>query len=183
MATTHAAFGVLAAAIVLPFDAALASTAAMAAYAGGVFPDLDIAVVEHRKTLHHPELYPVLAVVALAIAAGMPGPVTVAVAFFLVSAALHCLTEVLGGGLGLRPWVADDDRGVYSHLQGRWLPPRRVIPYDGSPRDLALCTLLTVPGVLLFDGHVRVVLVVGFAVSVAYTALRKRLVDWVAPGP
>ncbi|GGL49913.1 metal-dependent hydrolase [Halocalculus aciditolerans] len=178
MATTHAALGVLTALVLLPVEPSLAPAAALAAYAGGLFPDLDVAVVEHRKTLHFPEFYPLLAVAALAYAALAPSTASVGVAFFLLAAALHCLTEVFGGGLGLRPWLEDDDRGVYYHLGQRWLPPRRIIPYDGSPRDLVLCALATLPGVVAFDGWVRNLLLAGFAVSVVYTALRKRLVEW-----
>jgi len=179
MTTTHAALGVLVAALVLPFDPSLAVVAAYAAYAGGVFPDLDLAAA-HRRTLHYPAIYPALAAPALVVALLRPSPLTVGVAFFLASAALHCLSEVLGGGLGRRPWLEDDERGVYSHLGDRWLAPRRVIPYDGAPLDLALCALLTVPGVLLFDDGVRLLLLAGFAVSVVYTVLRKRIAEWVA---
>lgn len=178
MATTHAVLGVLPALLLVPFDPALATTAAYAGYAGGVFPDLDLHL-EHRKTLHHPELYPTLAVLAALVAFAWPSAVTVVVACFLVSAALHCLTEVLGGGLGRKPWISDDDRGVYSHLGQRWLPPRRVIPYDGSPRDLALCILVTLPLLAVYGTSVRALLLGGLAISVLYTVFRKRLVDWV----
>ncbi|WP_206022075.1 metal-dependent hydrolase [Salarchaeum sp. JOR-1] len=178
MATTHAALGVLPALVVLRFDPALAVTSAYAGYAGGVFPDLDL-YLEHRKTLHHPELYPALALLATLVALAYPTPVSVAVACFLVSAALHCLTEVLGGGLGRKPWLRDDHRGVYSHLGQRWLPPRRVIPYDGSPRDLALCVIVTVPLLVVFDVRVRWLLLGGLGISVLYTVFRKRLAGWV----
>lgn len=178
MATTHAALGVLTALVLLPLTPEFAAVGALAAYAGGLFPDLDVVIVEHRKTLHFPEFYPLLAGVALGVAALVPTETTVVVAFFLASAALHCLSEIFGGGLGLRPWLDDDDRGVYYHLGQRWLPPRRIIPYDGSPRDLALCALATIPGIVFFEGTVRTVLLAGLAVSVVYTVFRKRLVDW-----
>ncbi|MGB9987362.1 metal-dependent hydrolase [Salarchaeum japonicum] len=178
MATTHAVLGVLPALVLLPFDPALATLAAYAGYAGGVFPDLDL-YLEHRKTLHHPELYPALATLAVLGALTWPTALSVAVACFLVSAAFHCLTEVLGGGLGRKPWIQDDHRGVYSHLGQRWLPPRRVIPYDGSPRDLALCILVTLPLLAVFGTRVRWLLLGGLGISVLYTVFRKRLVDWV----
>jgi len=176
MSTTHAAMGLAAASLLVPVSPELASVAAVGAIAGGVFPDLDI-VFAHRKTLHHPEAYPPIALLAMAIALFSPGPLTVAVAAFLGSAALHCLTDVLGGGLGLRPWNGDDERGIYLHRSGRWLPPRRWVRYDGAPEDFLVTLAFSIPPYLLFDGAFTEVILVGLGISAAYVLLRKRLVD------
>lgn len=178
MSTTHALMGVLATAPLLVVAPAEAGTAALAAAAGGAFPDVDAAVGAHRKTLHDPLYYWVLSLPAVALAALLPAAWTLALAAFLVGAAVHCVADIFGGGLGLRPWLVDDDHGVYDHRTARWIPPRRWIRYDGAPEDLALAAALAVPVWLLYDGPVRTVAVAAVLVSVVYAAVRKRLPDW-----
>jgi hypothetical protein len=176
MATTHAAMGSLLALPLAVVAPELAPAAALGALAGGYFPDADIlGPLEHRKTLHFPEYYPPIAAALSALAYLRPSPLAVAVAFGALSAALHSLTDALGGGLGLRPWEEDDERGVYSHLGGRWIPPRRWIRYDGAPEDLLAVFVLSAPGLAAFDGPVRMALLGGIVVSACYTAFRKRL--------
>ncbi|WP_336036259.1 metal-dependent hydrolase [Halobacterium yunchengense] len=175
MSTTHAAMGVVLATPVLAVAPELAAPAALAAMAGGVFPDLDVAVLAHRKTLHFPEHYWLAVLAAFPLAALDPRPLTVGAAFFALSAAVHSVTDAVGGGLGARPWVEDDHRGVYSHCRGRWIRPRRWIRYDGAPEDLVAVAVLSLPGLLLYGGPVRDLTVAMLAVSAAYTALRKPL--------
>lgn len=174
MSTTHAAMGAALSAALVPVAPDLAGVAVLAAIAGGVFPDLDI-VFEHRKTLHFPEYYWVVTVPMVAIATLRPTVWAVALAAFFGSAALHSVTDVFGGGLGLRPWKADDERGVYSHWNGRWIAPRRWVRYDGAPEDVALVAVFAVVPLLVFDGTVQTVVVVGLGVSVAYGLVRRRL--------
>lgn len=176
MSTTHAAMGATLAVLVVPIAPELASVAALGAIAGGVFPDLDV-LGQHRKTLHYPEHYWLVAVPALAIAVGFTTRWTVAGAGFLVSAGLHSSVDVLGGGLGLRPWSSDDDRGVYSHWRGRWIRARRWVRYDGAPEDLLVVAVFSIPPLLVFDGQVRTVVVAGLVVSTVYVAIRRRLPD------
>lgn len=176
MSTTHAAIGATLAAALVPVAPELAGFAALGAIAGGIFPDLDIAF-EHRKTLHYPEHYWLVAVPALAIAVVRPGVWTVAGAAFLASAALHSVMDAFGGGLGLRPWERDDDRGVYSHWRGRWIRARRWVRYDGSPEDVAIVAVFTVVPLLVFDGTVSDVVLAGLVVSGVYGLVRRRLPD------
>ena len=176
MATTHAAMGAALALAVGRVAPELAAVAVLAAFCGGLFPDLDIVLGAHRRTLHHPELYSVLAVPATAAAVVSPGPATAAIAAFLGSAALHSVTDAFGGGLGLRPWIEDDHRGVYLHTRGRWARPRRWIRYDGAPEDLVLVTLLSVP-VALSGGPTGWLALAGLAVSVPYALFRKPLTE------
>lgn len=175
MGTTHAAMGVALAAPLTTVAPEFAPVAALAGLVGGVFPDLDLLSGQHRRTLHFPVYYSAAALVASAVALFAPGAATVAVAFFLLSAAVHCVTDVAGGGLELRPWEATDDRGVYLHPADRWVAPRRWVRYDGAPEDLVLAGAFSLPGLLLFDGTVRTLTVVGLAMSVVYVAVRKRL--------
>ena len=174
MSTTHAAVGATLAVLAVPVAPDLAGVAALGAIAGGAFPDLDV-LFDHRKTLHYPEHYWPVAVAALAVAAMRPGVMTVAAAAFLASAAIHSVMDVFGGGLGRRPWAGDDDRGVYSHLNGRWIPPRRWVRYDGAPEDLIVAAAFSVPPLVVFDATVRHVLLVGLVVSAAYVGIRRRL--------
>lgn len=176
MSTTHAAMGLSGAVLLVPVSPELATVAAIGAMAGGFFPDLDV-VFEHRQTLHHPELYPLLAVGSVGLAIVSPGPWTIGIAAFLASAALHCLVDVLGGGLARRPWIADDERGIYLHSAGRWLPPKRWVRYDGAPEDLLVAVAFSVPPLVAFDGMLQQATLAGIGISVGYVVLRKRLVD------
>mgnify|MGYP000306638765 CR=1 FL=1 len=181
MTTTHAAMGLLVAIGVARVDPGVATPVALAAYAGSVAPDLDVFVGQHRHTLHYPVWYWVVTVPAVGIAVIAPSVPTVAAAAFLGCAALHSSTDVLGGGLGVKPWIEDDERGVYSHYHGRWLPPLRYVRWDGAPEDLVFAVALSAPALLYFDGVVWTVVVAGLGASVVYTVTRKRLPDLV-PG-
>lgn len=176
MTTTHAGMGATVGALLVPVAPALAPTAALAGIAGGIVPDLDVAL-EHRKSLHYPVGFSLLAVISGVAALLATGTATVAAFGFFVGAALHCTVEILGGGLAARPWIADDDRGVYEHLTGSWIPPRRWIRYDGAPEDLLATVAFAVLPFLVFGGLIRGLVVVGVVVGAAYVLLRKRLPD------
>jgi hypothetical protein len=175
MNTTHAAMGVALAAPLAVVAPELAPAGAIAGFVGGSFPDLDLLSGQHRRTLHFPVYYSVAALAASAVALLAPTAATVGAALFLLSAALHCVTDAAGGGLELRPWEATDDRGVYVHPAGRWIPPRRWIRYDGAPEDLVLAGVASLPGLVVFDGTVRTLTAAALAVSAVYVAVRKRL--------
>lgn len=189
MALTHALLGAV---LALPLAAVapeLAPVALVAGAAGGVAPDLDI-YADHRRRLHFPVFGPLAAVPALGLAAAAPGPATVALAWFLAAAGVHAAADVLGGGLELRPWQGTSERAVYSHYHGRWLAPRRLVAYDGSPGDLGLAAAAGATLVLAFGATVELLgaavplaTAVGavLAVAAGYTLLRKPLADlWAA---
>lgn len=175
MGTTHAAMGLTLALGVAAGRPEWALPVALAGIVGGLLPDLDILVGEHRRTLHYPVYTWPAALAALAAASAAPGVVTASLAVLLAAAALHATTDALGGQTGGRPWEYDGDRGVYSHHTGAWVAPRRWIRYDGAPEDLALCYVLAVPALVLFDGPIRTLATFGVVVSVAYVLVRKRL--------
>ncbi len=176
MTTTHVAMGLTAATVLLPFSSELAIVAALAAVVGGVFPDLDV-VGAHRKSLHHPEAYPTLALVMAGIAVLRPEVASVAVAGFFASAAIHSLSDVFGGGLGLRPWENDDERGIYLHTLDRWIAPKRWVRYDGAPEDLLAVSIFSIPPWIAFGSPIQELLVVSLGISVLYVAVRKPMVD------
>ncbi|NEU57974.1 metal-dependent hydrolase [Halorussus sp. MSC15.2] len=175
MATTHALFGMALGAVALFVAPEFATAAISSGAVGGLFPDLDLAG-DHRKDLHFPVYYSLLALPALGLAAVAPTAATVAAAVFLASAAVHSASDALGGGLELRPWLATSDRAVYDHRRGRWVAPRRWIRYDGAPEDLLLAAVFAVPG-LLYVGRLQLVVLAFLGVSTVYAVFRKRLVD------
>jgi hypothetical protein len=174
MLPTHALGGMLLALSAAYLAPEFATVALVAGLLGGVFPDLDM-YAGHRKSLHYPIYYPVLGFCALVTAGVFPSVPTVAVAVFLLGAALHSVTDAFGGGLELRPWEATSDRAVYDHYRGRWIAPSHWIHYDGSPGDLVLSILLAVPLLVTLDGLFHQAVIVILAVAVVYTALRRRL--------
>lgn len=178
MATTHAAAGVLAVSPLLYVAPELAVPAALGAILGGVVPDVDLFVGVHRRTLHFPVLGWVLVGAAVAVAAVLPGPETTALAGFCLAFALHATSDVLGAGDEEQPWEATSERAVYDHLRNRWWRPRRLIPYDGSREDFVAVAALSVPGLVLFDGPVRLLLAAMLVVSLGYTGFRKRMPAW-----
>jgi len=177
MVTTHALAGLLLAIPVALVAPEFATVAAVAALAGGVFPDLDMPSA-HRRTLHFPVYYSLVAAVAAAVALSVPAGWSIAAALFLASAALHAVSDVVGGGLELRPWEATGERAVYSHYHGRWWRPRRWIRYDGAPEDAAVTLALAVPGILVYEGHVETAVVGAVLVGVAYAVIRRPLIRW-----
>lgn len=176
MLPTHALAGMalgLAVGVAVP---EFAGVALLAGLFGGILPDLDM-YAGHRRTLHYPVYYSVLAVGALAAAVLVPSTATVGLAVFLLSAATHSVADVFGGGLELRPWEASSDRAVYDHYHSRWVAPRRWVRYDGSPGDLMLSTMLAAPLWTSVDGVLRTVVAASVAVAVLYTAVRRILPD------
>lgn len=175
MATTHVLVGLALATLTTVFAPEFTVVALIAAAVGGAFPDLDL-YAGHRKSLHFPVYYSLLAFCALAIAAVLPTGVTVGLAFFFLSAAVHARMDAFGGGLELKPWAGQSHRAVYDHASGRWVEPRRWIRYDGAPEDLLLAGVVAIPVLLAFDGLVRQVVVGMLAISAVYTVFRKPLV-------
>ncbi|NHN43613.1 metal-dependent hydrolase [Halorubellus sp. JP-L1] len=174
MGTTHALTGAFLGATVAVVAPEFAVVGVVAAVAGSVVPDLDI-YRGHRQTLHYPVYGWLVAAPAVALGVAVPRAWTVALATFLAAAALHAAMDVYGGGLELRPWEAGSEQAVYSHYHGHWLAPRRAIPYDGSPHDLALAGALAVLPTATLPDPVPGLAVAALGVSAGYVVLRKRL--------
>ncbi|MFC6614104.1 metal-dependent hydrolase [Halopenitus salinus] len=176
MQTTHAIVGMAIAAPIAVIAPELAGIVLLAGLVGGAAPDLDL-YRGHRRALHYPVGYPIAAGIAAVAAVVSATPTAVALAVFLAAAAAHCLMDVLGGGLELRPWEGRDDRGVYDHVRGRWIAPRRWIRYDGSPEDLGIATAAAVPVLFVAEGVFAAIAAVLLGVSAVYVAVRRRLPD------
>lgn len=178
MATTHAAAGVLLVSPLLSVAPELAVPAALGAVLGGVVPDVDLFVGVHRRSLHYPVLGWLPAAFAATTLVFAPALATAALAGFFVAFAFHATSDALGAGDEERPWEGTSERAVYDHLRGRWWRPRRIVPYDGSPRDFVAVAVLSLPSLVLFEGAIRWLLIGGILVSLGYTGVRKRLPAW-----
>lgn len=174
MLPTHALLGMVLALPVALVAPEFAGVALLAGLVGGVLPDFDM-YAGHRRTLHYPVYYAGTAVVALAVAGLFPETATVGAAFLLLGAAVHSVADVFGGGLELRPWEGTSNRAVYDHYRGRWLAPRRWVPYDGAPADLLLAIGVAVPLLLTLENAFRLIVVAALAIAVVYTAVRRIL--------
>lgn len=175
MLPTHLLVGL---AVATPL-AAVAPELAVAAVAGGaigsVLPDLDM-YWGHRRTLHYPTGYAHAAAPAVLAAAVLQSPLTVGLALCLVGATLHCRMDRYGGGLELRPWEANSERGVYDHAHGTWRAPKRWIRYDGAPEDVLVAVALGAPLFVVTGGPIRWLVAAAVFVGVAYGVLRRWLV-------
>ncbi|WP_181692560.1 metal-dependent hydrolase [Natronomonas sp. LN261] len=174
MLPTHALVGMALALPVASSFPELAPAALMGGFVGGVLPDLDL-YAGHRRTLHFPTLYPVAALPVSLLALVRPGAVTVAAAFVVLGAGVHCRMDVYGGGLELRPWEGTSDRAVYDHVAGEWHRPRRLVSYDGSTGDLAVASAAAAPLLILVEWPLVPLVVGSLAVGIAYVLLRRRL--------
>ncbi|MFC5278065.1 metal-dependent hydrolase [Halorubrum rubrum] len=174
MLPTHAMVGLAIAAPLVSIAPEIAPAALAGALAGSVAPDLDL-YSGHRRTLHYPTVYALLAIPAVVAAAVVTLPATVLLAAFLLGATVHCRMDRYGGGLELRPWEGTSERAVYDHVRGHWRQPKRWIRYDGSPGDLTLLAGLSLPLLVVLEGPFRLVAVAALVVGVAYVALRRRL--------
>lgn len=177
MLPTHIVFGALLAAPAAFALPQFTEIALAAAVMGSILPDLDL-VAQHRRTLHYPWFYVLVTGVTALITVLVPSPAAVFGVFFLLAAAVHSIVDIVGGGLGLRPWKANDDRGVYDHYRSRWIEPKRWIPYDGSPHDFVLLLVLTLPLLLVYGPQVQRLLLVNLGAAFVYVLIRKRIVEW-----
>ncbi|MFC7115110.1 metal-dependent hydrolase [Natronoarchaeum sp. GCM10025703] len=176
MLSTHVLAGLALALPVVAVAPELAPAALVAGALGGAVPDLDM-YAGHRQTLHFPVYYSILAVPAAAVALLVPTALTVALAVGVAAAAAHCLMDVFGGGLELRPWEGSSTRAVYDHYNGRWVAPRRLIRYDGAPEDLVLASGFAVPAIVWLDGPAITLVAALLSISLVYVLLRKWLAD------
>ncbi|RXK48006.1 metal-dependent hydrolase [Halorientalis pallida] len=149
-----------------------------AAFFGGMAPDLDL-VAEHRKSLHFPVGYTLLAAIFTAWAAVSPSPGVLLCTVAVGAAALHAWSDVLAGSVEPAPWNPTSEQAVYNHALGRWHRPRRLVRYSGAPEDgllavgLAAVALLTPATGPTADAALLWLLVV----AGAYVLARKRLTE------
>ncbi|MFC6754499.1 metal-dependent hydrolase [Halorubrum tibetense] len=176
MLPTHVLVGMALATPVAVAVPELAGSVVAGAVVGSVLPDVDV-VARHRRTLHFPSGYVLLAVPTVIVVLVWPSTATAAVATATVAAAVHSRMDAYGGSYELRPWERTTDRAVYDHVRGEWRLAKRSIRYDGSRSDLLLSFAAATPPLVLLDGTYRPLVGGALAVAVSYTLLRRRLPD------
>ncbi|MFB6080150.1 MAG: metal-dependent hydrolase [Haloferacaceae archaeon] len=175
MMTTHVATGLALAVPVAYVAPELAPAAALGAIVGGAFPDLDLLVGRHRRTLHFPVYYWLPAVAVAAVAVVHPSALGVAAALAFLAAAVHSVVDWFGAGTEPRPWERTSAEAVYLHPRGRWLAPRYWVRYDGAPEDLVLTVVLSAPGLVLYGPTIRRITLAMLPLAALYVLVRKRL--------
>lgn len=173
MATTHGFVGALLALPLYFIAPELFLTGLIAAFIGGVFPDLDL-YHGHRKRLHYPIYYNVAVIATLPALLLYTSVSTVFIWFFLAAAGLHCFTDRFGGNKDSRPWQSDSQKAVYSHYHGRWWSPREWIRYDGSPEDFIVLLVASIPIILVLEGLLQQVGLLLVGISFFYVVFRKK---------
>lgn len=174
MLPTHALVGLAVATPLLVVAPELAPIGLAAALVGSVIPDLDM-YAGHRRRLHYPTKFSVLALALIPVGVVAPSRLTVAMAFLTTGAAVHCRMDRYGGGLELRPWEETSDLAVYDHVRRRWRRPRRWIRYDGAPEDVLLLVLVGVPLAFVLGRPFDLIVGAALLVGVTYGLLRRRL--------
>lgn len=147
MAFTHLLMSLALATLVSPLVSETVAPPVVLAIAviGGLAPDLDL-LARHRRTLHYPVGFPVLALVSLGVFAATGIGAALLFALWFATTTLHVLADLLGGSAERAPWDPVTEFGVYNHVLGRWHQPRRIVQYSGSRGDLLLgvgCGLVT----------------------------------------
>lgn len=107
---------------------------------GSIFPDLDV-LLEQGKTFHYPKIATGASAVFLVILFALNVPIIAALGLFLLGVGIHSLTDILGGGIELRQWERKDNRGVYDHINERFIECRRLY-YDGSLEDIGITVII-----------------------------------------
>jgi len=174
MTTTHAFAGAAVGATTAAFAPELTPAAMVVGFVAGALPDADLVAV-HRRTTHFPVLLSVAAVAATLVAVVLATPTAVLAAVAVAAAAAHPLMDVFGGGTDPEPWRATSEQGVYNHVRGCWIRPRRWVRWAGAPEDLALATVVSLPTLWLATGTFRTVAVGALVLSVLFATLRRPL--------
>lgn len=174
MTSTHTVVGAGLGLVTGAIAPELATPALVVGAIGGTFPDADL-LATHRRSLHFPVGYGVLAILTGGLAVAQPTPQLVLLAVFLCASVVHCAMDVFAGGVEPHPWEANSTKGVYNHLTGRWIRPRRWVRYAGAPEDLGLVILASVPVLTMTTGGARFAVMVMLVCSAFFTIYRRRL--------
>lgn len=178
MVLTHIAVGMALSLPVALLAPEFGTVAAIGGAIGGIIPDIDLFVGEHRRTLHFPVLSWPIAIAGCAITLAVPSSLAVVVSAALVAAAVHSTSDMFGAGTELRPWERTNPNAVYDHLRERWLPARYVVRYDGAPEDLALTVVFAALIAVSLDGSPRWIAVAAVAIAIPYVVFRKQLPEY-----
>lgn len=95
---------------------------------GGLFPDIDRLEqfgLSHRKTLHYPAGYGLLATILIVLSYFHNFSIwTIGFSCFLSGAWLHSFMDIFDGF-----WAEDINKGVYEHITKRWIKALNLVPF------------------------------------------------------
>ena len=148
MTPNHGTAGLLLSLTVTRWHPELAVIVAVSAFVGGILPDADLKLT-HRKTLHYPAYYGIVTLVFLVLAVISNSVVVVVGLYFFGAAALHCYADYFVG-IEKPSDETDGDGVLYLHPRKKWVGPKEIIKYAGSPGDLLVGILLAVPPLLYY---------------------------------
>lgn len=171
MTPNHGTAGLLLSLTVMKWHPELVGIVALSAFLGGVLPDVDIKL-EHRKTLHYPVYYGILTLIFVVSAVVSNSAVTVVGVYFFGAAALHCYTDYF---VAIEKSSDETDGAgvLYLHPRRKWIGPKEIINYAGSPGDLLVGLLLAVLPLLYYDGLPFGLTILSVSGSIIYFAKRQ----------
>ncbi|RZV11511.1 hypothetical protein BDK88_0390 [Natrinema hispanicum] len=177
MALTHGFASLAVAVVVFPVVGDhVGGPLLLAAFLGGLAPDADL-LASHRKTLHYPVGFSAVTLLLFGavLLTGWSALLLPTVA--VGAAALHAVSDVLGGSAEREPWNPTMDTGVYNHVLGRWHRPRRYVRYSGAPEDFFVCLAFATVAVSSAVTPTAADITLFWLVALAglYTLCRKRL--------
>lgn len=143
---------------------------------GGIFPDLDMLIGQHRKTLHNISLYILILLGSIPIYIIYP-PLGIILFIVSIVASIHMGFDVLSGGLERKPWLKTSNKAIYNHLTDEWIPPKHTFDYDGSYKDLSFAILLSIV-IYTYNiqvNYINIFLGLLLSISILYTFTRKYL--------
>jgi large-conductance mechanosensitive channel len=177
MVFTHVLIGALFGLVIGQFVPDYTTILICTGMSGGLIPDLDMFLA-HRKTLHSPVYVPVLSIGAGCLVVHSPSLLTIGLVTFLGAAGLHSCMDVFSGGRELRPWEEVDDRAVFNHYEGRWIPARRLV-YSGSLADFGMSLLAFGVVVVHAEGVVVTIAFSTLVLSALYTLFQRRIAAYI----
>jgi hypothetical protein len=177
MIFTHILVGILVSIAVADFSTLPIEYAVAVGGTGGLFPDIDMLFI-HRKTLHYPVVFSILAPATATIYVLTTNGIAFYTMIFATAAAAHSLMDTLGGGKEMRPWRETDQRAVYNHVQQEWVEPLRVF-YDGSIPDLSIAIVSGVAIWHLLPSEYTLMVALLILLSIIYTLVRRVITKWI----
>lgn len=134
----------------------------MCGFIGGLFPDFDRMEqlgFSHRKTLHYPIGYGLLALLVIAIGYFTSFTIWIIGLFcFFSSAWLHSAMDILDG------FYLVADHGVFEHITRKWIKPLNWIPY-ASKQEWSAQALSTVAVIAISPFLPKLYLLSGWVIA------------------